>query len=129
MKLQKKYAILKGTTIALGALTIPWGTFTGFCFGEGRYFTGLVSLCAQTVVALADGYIWFWVLENMRNRIQKETDRQSEGISTMHGVVCPLFSGNNGASASILNESDQVQERERAPIENIYSERERQGIL
>ncbi len=70
MQIQKKYSLLKATTIALGALTIPWGTFTGFCFGEGRYFTGLVSLAAQTLVALGDGYIWFWVLENMRNRMQ-----------------------------------------------------------
>jgi hypothetical protein len=71
MKLQKKYAILKGTTIALGALTIPWGTFTGFCFGEGRYFTGLVALCIQVAVSIADGYVWFWVLENIRAKMDK----------------------------------------------------------
>jgi hypothetical protein len=23
-------------------------------------------------VSLADGYIWFWVLENMKDRMQKE---------------------------------------------------------
>ena len=93
MNYRKKYVFLKGTTIALGALTIPWGTFTGFCFGEGRYFIGMVSLCIQTVIALTDGYIWFWVLENMRNRIQKETDKQSEEITAIHKAICPLFSG------------------------------------
>jgi hypothetical protein len=72
ISLQTKYAALKATTIALGALSIPWGTFIGYCFGEGRYFIGVVALCLQTVVALIDGYIWFWVLENMANRIEKE---------------------------------------------------------
>jgi hypothetical protein len=72
ISLQTKYAALKATTIALGALSIPWGTFIGFCFGEGRYSIGVVALCVQTVVALIDGYIWFWVLENMANKIEKE---------------------------------------------------------
>jgi hypothetical protein len=71
MSLQTKYVILKATTIVIGAVSIPVSTFVGFCFGEGRYFTAVVVLCAQTVVALADGYIWFWVLENMKNRIQR----------------------------------------------------------
>ena len=71
MSLRTKYTILKATTIVIGALSIPWSTFVGFCFGEGRYFTGLVALCLQTVVSLVDGYIWFWVLENMRNRLEE----------------------------------------------------------
>src|SRR5512136_2913252 len=71
MRLQTKYMVLKATTIFCGALSIPWSTFTGFCFGDGRYVTGLVSLAIQTVVALVDGYIWFWVLENMKNKIQE----------------------------------------------------------
>jgi hypothetical protein len=75
MKLQTKYVFLKATTIFFGALSIPWSTFTGFCFGDGRYYTGLISLAAQTAVALVDGYIWFWVLENMKTRIQGEGDR------------------------------------------------------
>jgi hypothetical protein len=69
MSLHTKYSLLKGTTIVLGALGIPWSTFVGFCFGEGRYFTALVALCAQALVALMDGYIWFWVLENMRDKM------------------------------------------------------------
>lgn len=76
MNLRAKYVILKATTIVLGALSIPWSTFVGFSFGEGRYFIGAVALCAQTVVALVDGYIWFWVLENMRDKMQKETAMQ-----------------------------------------------------
>jgi hypothetical protein len=72
ISLQTKYAALKATTIVIGALSIPWGTFIGFCFGEGQYFIGVVALCAQTVVALIDGYIWFWVLENMAKRIEQE---------------------------------------------------------
>jgi hypothetical protein len=71
MNLQTKYRMLKATTIVIGALSIPWGTFIGFCFGEGRYSTGLVALCVQVVVSLTDGYIWFWVLENMRDKIDK----------------------------------------------------------
>jgi len=89
MRLQTKYIILKATTIFFGALSIPWSTFTGFCFGDGRYLTGLVSLGLQTGVALVDGYIWFWVLENMKNKIQGDSivyehslDKQKEG--------CPL---------------------------------------
>ena len=73
MNLRTKYIILKTTTIVIGALTIPCGTFVGFCLGEGRYFTGLVVLCVQTLVALLDGFIWFWVLENMKNKMSKET--------------------------------------------------------
>jgi hypothetical protein len=72
MNLQAKYRILKATTVALGALSIPWGTFIGFCFGDGRYFVGMVALSLQVAVSLADGYIWFWVLENMKDRVQKE---------------------------------------------------------
>jgi hypothetical protein len=72
MNLRTKYKILKATTIVIGALSIPWGTFIGFCFGEGRYTIGLVALCAQVAISLADGYIWFWVLENMREKIEKE---------------------------------------------------------
>ena len=71
MNLQTKYKMLKTTTIVTGALSIPWGTFTGFCFGEGRYFTGLVALCIQVAVSIADGYVWFWVLENMKEKIHK----------------------------------------------------------
>jgi len=73
MSLRTKYAVLKATTIALGALSIPWSTYIGFCFGEGRYSTGLVALCVQTVVSLIDGYIWFWVLENMKRRLEVES--------------------------------------------------------
>jgi hypothetical protein len=72
MNLRTKYKMLKATTIVIGALSIPWGTFIGYCFGDGRYTTGLVALCAQVVISLADGYIWFWVLENMRDKLQKE---------------------------------------------------------
>jgi len=76
MNLRTKYAMLKATTIVIGALSIPVSTFVGFCFGEGRYFTGLVVLCAQIVVALADGYIWFWVLENMKGKMAERTTKQ-----------------------------------------------------
>jgi hypothetical protein len=72
MNLRTKYKLLKATTIAIGALSIPWGTFIGFCFGEGRYSIGLVALCIQVAVSLTDGYIWFWVLENMKDKMEKE---------------------------------------------------------
>ena len=75
MNLRTKYRLLKSTTIAIGALSIPWGTFIGFCFGEGRYSIGLVALCLQVAVSLADGYIWFWVLENMRDKMGKEPEK------------------------------------------------------
>jgi hypothetical protein len=77
MNLRTKYKILKATTIVIGALGIPWGTFIGFCFGEGRYSTGLVALCGQVAISLADGYIWFWVLENMRDKMEKEPIKSS----------------------------------------------------
>ena len=91
MGLQKRYTILKATTIILGALTIPWSTFTGFCFGEGRYYVGLASLCAQTLVALVDGYIWVWVLENMRGRIQEETGKESGRDVIERSMEYPLL--------------------------------------
>jgi len=72
MNLQAKYKLLKAITIVIGALSIPWGTFIGFCFGEGRYTTGVVALCLQVAVSLTDGYIWFWVLENMKNKMDNE---------------------------------------------------------
>ncbi len=72
MNLQTKYKLLKATTIAIGALSIPWGTYIGFCFGEGRYSTGLVALCIQVAVSITDGYVWFWVLENMKDKIEKD---------------------------------------------------------
>ncbi len=71
MNLRTKYRILKATTILIGALSILWGTFIGFCFGEGRYSIGLVALCVQIAVSLTDGYIWFWVLENMRDKMDQ----------------------------------------------------------
>lgn len=75
MNLQTKYKILKATTILIGALSIPWGTFIGFCFGEGRYTTALVALCVQVAVSVTDGFIWFWVLENMKEKMEKETQK------------------------------------------------------
>lgn len=100
MKLQTKYKFLKGTTIVLGALSIPWGTFAGFCFGDGRYVTGLISLFTQTVVALVDGYIWCWVLEKMTNRIQEETIKEPIKDIKESRVACPLFLKSNGSRAS-----------------------------
>lgn len=72
MNLQTKYRLLKATTITVGALSIPWGTYIGFCFGEGRYATGLIALSFQVAVSLVDGYVWFWVLENMKDKIDKD---------------------------------------------------------
>ncbi|GEM_PF-3530518 len=89
MSLRTKYAILKATTIVLGALSIPWSTYIGFCFGEGRYSTGVVALCLQTAVALIDGYIWFWVLENMRSRLEEETGKSE--VSFESGTIRPQF--------------------------------------
>jgi len=80
MNLRTKYKLLKSITIALGALSIPWGTFIGFCFGDGRYFVGVVALCLQVAVSLADGYIWFWVLENMRDKIGRESEKTSSEL-------------------------------------------------
>ncbi len=91
MRLQTKYFMLKATTIFFGALSIPWSTFTGYCFGDGRYFTGIVSLAAQTIVALIDGYIWFWVLENMKNKIQEGT-KPSEPLLNSRREFCPFLS-------------------------------------
>jgi hypothetical protein len=73
MNLRTKYKLLKATTIVVGALSIPWGTFIGYCFGEGRYSVALVALCLQVAVSLVDGYIWFWVLENMKDKMEKGT--------------------------------------------------------
>ena len=123
MKLQKKYMLLKATTIALGALSIPWGTFTGFCFGEGRYFTALVSLCSQTMVSLADGYIWFWVLENMRTRLEKEAKIESGEASTGHGIQCPLHIGGKLADTGTLNATYPLRNCERPSMQNSYSVR------
>ena len=81
MNLQIKYKLLKATTIVIGALSIPWGTFIGFCFGDGRYSIGLAALCLQVVISLADGYIWFWVLENMKVKIEQESANLSEKVA------------------------------------------------
>jgi len=70
--------MLKATTIVIGALSIPWGTFIGYCFGDGRYSIGLVALCVQVAVSLADGYIWFWVLENMKDKMDNDTVHSAE---------------------------------------------------
>ncbi len=81
MNLRTKYKLLKATTIVIGALSIPWGTFIGYCFGERQYFIGLVALCAQVVVSLIDGYIWFWVLENMRDKMSEGEKEPSEKVA------------------------------------------------
>jgi hypothetical protein len=78
MNLRMKYKMLKATTILIGALSIPWGTFIGFCFGEGRYTIGLVALCIQVAVSLTDGYIWFWVLENMKDKLNEDMVKMPE---------------------------------------------------
>jgi len=90
MSIQTKYVILKATTIVLGALMIPWSTFVGFCFGEGRYFIGVVALCCQTAVSLIDGYIWFWVLENMRAKIQAEANKLADSRSAKPDRFCSV---------------------------------------
>jgi hypothetical protein len=81
MNLRTKYSVLKATTIAIGALSIPWGTFIGYCFGAGRYSIGVVALCVQVAVSLTDGYIWFWVLENMKNKMESEPAGSGAGRS------------------------------------------------
>ena len=81
MNLRTKYRILKATTILIGALSIPWGTFIGFCFGDGRYFIGVVALGVQVLVSLADGYIWFWVLENMKDKMEKQPIKLSSEVT------------------------------------------------
>jgi len=81
MNLRTKYRMLKATTILIGALSIPWGTFIGFCFGDGRYFIGMVALSVQVLVSLADGYIWFWVLENMRDKMEKQPIKLSSEVT------------------------------------------------
>ena len=81
MSRQGKYALLKGITVALGALSIPWSTFVGFSFGAGHYSIAVVGLCIQTVVALVDGYIWFWVLEHM-NADEKKSAALRQADST-----------------------------------------------
>ena len=78
MKLRTKYVILKSVTIAISALSIPWGTFIGFCFGDGRYVIGIIALCVLTTVSLLDGYIWFWVLESMRNRMRESAAEEQD---------------------------------------------------
>jgi hypothetical protein len=80
MNLRTKYKILKATTILIGALSIPWGTFIGYCFGDGRYFIGVVALGVQVLVSLADGYIWFWVLENMKGKLENEHPKASNDV-------------------------------------------------
>ena len=88
MSLRTKYKMLKATTIAIGALSIPWGTFIGYCFGEGRCSIGLVALCAQVAVSLIDGYVWFWVMENMKEKMEKELvsspDKAPAGLLSIH---------------------------------------------
>ncbi len=81
MNLRTKYKMLKATTIVIGALSIPWGTFIGFCFGEGRYTIGLVALCVQVAISLADGYIWFCVLENMKGKLEKELETSLDKVN------------------------------------------------
>jgi hypothetical protein len=71
MSLRTKYRLLKSITILIGALTIPWGTFIGFCFGEGRYSIAVAALTVQVLISLTDGYIWFWVMENMKEKMEK----------------------------------------------------------
>jgi hypothetical protein len=89
MSLRTKYTVLKAITIVLGALSIPWSTYVGFCFGEGRYSTGVVALCAQTVVSLVDGYIWFWVLENMKRRLEEQPSNAAKRIVRKeHPLIC-----------------------------------------
>ncbi|MCX7911710.1 MAG: hypothetical protein N2506_01915 [Dehalococcoidales bacterium] len=77
MNLRTKYAIFKTITVVLGAFSIPWSTYVGFCFGDGRFVEGMVALSIQTVVALVDGFIWCWVLENMKNRLDERQHENS----------------------------------------------------
>jgi len=103
MRLQTKYMMLKATTIFFGALSIPWSTYTGYCFGDGRYTTGLISLAAQTLIAFIDGYIWFWVLENMKNKIQGEAGLT--GVSASHLETCPLLSRERKPAGGVFQQT------------------------
>lgn len=92
MKLRIKYVILKSFTIAISALSIPWGTFLGFCFGDGRYVIGIIALCVQTVVSLLDGYMWFWVPENMRNRMREAAGEEQGASYKRDNTLRPSYS-------------------------------------
>jgi hypothetical protein len=87
MNLRTKYRLLKATTIAIGALSIPWGTFIGFSFGAGHYSTGVVALCVQVAVSLTDGYIWFWVLENMRDKMDRVPAKPTQAETTHEAIA------------------------------------------
>jgi hypothetical protein len=58
-----------------------WLSHLGNC--AGWYSTGVVGLCLQTVVALIDGYIWFWVLDNLKNRLEEESGKSKNSSERM----------------------------------------------
>ena len=89
MSLRSKYLLLRATTIALGALSIPLSTFVGFCFGEGRYSVGMVFLGLQTFLSLLDGFIWFWVLEHMDAKIKEEEQLNAQAAVTQVSPIRP----------------------------------------
>ncbi len=65
MKISKKFKIIKFMVIGMGAIWIPWGTFTGYCFGAGRYTEGFISTGLMMLAALGDGYLGWWLFEEL----------------------------------------------------------------
>jgi len=57
------YIHLKRLNIALGAIGLPWSTFTGYQLGQGHYSVALVSLALQTLYVWAQSALYWRVME------------------------------------------------------------------
>jgi len=68
MNLQKRYRLLKITTIVMGAIYTPLGMYIGYCFGSGHYLAGCIALGGQVLMALIDGLIFWRLMEKLNSK-------------------------------------------------------------
>lgn len=68
-KQNHKYRLLKGITIFLGGLMVPWGTYVGYQLGTGNTQTALIALGAQTVMAFTQTWFWWKTFDTSKGQI------------------------------------------------------------
>ncbi len=68
MNLQKRYRLLKMTTIVMGAFYAPLSMYIGYCFGSGQYLVGCIALGGEVLMALIDGLIFWRLLEKLNGK-------------------------------------------------------------
>lgn len=73
----RRYKLLKSLTIFLGAVSIPLGTYAGFCFGTGDSLKAWGLTALLTTLVSIDNFIYWYLIEAQRVQPSKKAPRIS----------------------------------------------------